>query len=101
MMEAIGLMPSSTGALGGKRTGDRVSHWIVPGGPFDLACQAFLAEQEGLLWGDRTSSRRPAAKGPSSSARSTASPRGLGLASGCSVASTRRAYDAPDRATPA
>jgi hypothetical protein len=33
MMEAIGLMPSSTGAPGGKRIGDRVSHWIVPDGP--------------------------------------------------------------------
>jgi predicted SprT family Zn-dependent metalloprotease len=53
MMEEIGLMPSSTGAPGGKRTGDRVSHWIVPGGPFDRVCRAFLAKHEGLLWGDR------------------------------------------------
>jgi predicted SprT family Zn-dependent metalloprotease len=53
MMEAIGLMPSSTGAPGGKRTGDRVSHWIVEGGPFSLACAAFLAKHDGLLWGDR------------------------------------------------
>ena len=26
---------------------------IVAGGPFDVACQAFLAKHEGLLWGDR------------------------------------------------
>jgi predicted SprT family Zn-dependent metalloprotease len=52
-MEAIGLMPSSTGAPGGKRTGDRVSHYIIEGGPFDLACKAFLMKHEGLLWGDR------------------------------------------------
>jgi hypothetical protein len=53
MMSAIGLEPSSTGKPGGKRTGDRVSHWIVAGGPFDVACKAFLAKQDGLLWGDR------------------------------------------------
>ena len=53
MMQEIGLEPSSTGAPGGKRTGDRVSHYIVAGGPFDLACQAFLAKNPGLLWGDR------------------------------------------------
>jgi len=52
-MTAIGLEPSSTGQPGGKRTGDRVSHWIVQDGPFDIACRAFLAKQQGLLWGDR------------------------------------------------
>jgi hypothetical protein len=52
-MSEIGLEPSDTGAPGGKRTGQRVSHWIVEGGPFDAACQAFLAKHDGLLWGDR------------------------------------------------
>ncbi len=46
-------MPSSTGKPGGKRTGDRVSHYIVEGGPFEVACRAFLAKHPGLLWGDR------------------------------------------------
>lgn len=36
-MESIGLMPSSTGAPGGKRTGRRVSHWIIDGGAYDEA----------------------------------------------------------------
>ena len=36
-MEAIGLMPSSTGAAGGKKTGQRVSHYIIDGGRFDTA----------------------------------------------------------------
>ena len=31
-MEELGLMPSSTGAEGGKRTGMRVSHYIIDGG---------------------------------------------------------------------
>jgi len=39
-MEAIGLMPSSTAAPGGKRVGDRVSHYVIEGGPF---AQAFAA----------------------------------------------------------
>lgn len=36
-MEEIGLMPSSTGAEGGKRTGRRVSHYIIKGGDYDRA----------------------------------------------------------------
>lgn len=39
-MEAIGLMPSSTAAPGGARTGQRVSHYIIEGGAFDRAFQA-------------------------------------------------------------
>jgi len=41
-MEEIGLMPSSTGAPGGKRTGRRVSHYIIEDGQFDLAEVKFL-----------------------------------------------------------
>ncbi|RMH22115.1 MAG: sprT domain-containing protein [Gammaproteobacteria bacterium] len=41
-MEEIGLMPSSTGAPGGKRTGRRVSHYIIEGGRFDLAEVEFM-----------------------------------------------------------
>lgn len=33
-MEAVGLMPSDTAQPGGKRVGDRVSHYIMPDGPF-------------------------------------------------------------------
>jgi predicted SprT family Zn-dependent metalloprotease len=40
LMEQVGLMPSSTGEPGGKRTGQRVSHYVVDGGPFDLAFSA-------------------------------------------------------------
>jgi len=36
-MEALGLQPSSTGAVGGRRTGQRMSHYIIPGGPFTHA----------------------------------------------------------------
>jgi predicted SprT family Zn-dependent metalloprotease len=36
-MERIGLMPSDTGAPGGKRTGQRMTHYVVADGPFDRA----------------------------------------------------------------
>jgi hypothetical protein len=43
-MEEIGLMPSDTGQPGGKRTGQRVSHYVIDGGPFDAAFQAMPSE---------------------------------------------------------
>jgi hypothetical protein len=43
-MEAVGLMPSDTGQPGGHRTGQRVTHYIIPGGPFDVAFQAMPPE---------------------------------------------------------
>jgi predicted SprT family Zn-dependent metalloprotease len=33
-MKAIGLQPSSTGMIGGKETGQRMSDYIIPDGPF-------------------------------------------------------------------
>jgi len=36
-MEHIGLMPTDTGEPGGKRTGQKVGHYIIPGGLFELA----------------------------------------------------------------
>ncbi len=43
-MEALGLMPSSTAAPGGARVGYRMSHWIIPGGPFERAFEQMPAE---------------------------------------------------------
>lgn len=36
-MESLGLMPSQTGRPGGKRTGHRMSHYVIEGGPFERA----------------------------------------------------------------
>lgn len=50
-MEEIGLMPSSTGMPGGKRTGRRVSHYIVKGGVYEKAwakCKVKL-QWDGLM----------------------------------------------------
>ena len=44
-MREVGLHPSDTAAPGGKETGQRVSHYIVEGGPFALA----FAQIEGTI----------------------------------------------------
>jgi hypothetical protein len=36
-MKQVGLYPSSTGKPGGKETGSRVSHYILPAGPYAAA----------------------------------------------------------------
>jgi len=65
MMEAIGLIPSDTGAPGGKQTGQKVSHYIAGGGPFDKACRALI--EQGFvvryveLWSDPEARRKKAA----------------------------------------
>lgn len=65
MMKAIGLMPSDTGLPGGKETGQKVSHYIEAGGPFDCACAEL--EKSGFavryveLWGDEQARKKKAA----------------------------------------
>ena len=49
-MKAVGLHPSSTGEEGGKETGQRVSHFVVEGGPFHQACRRLLDEGFCLHW---------------------------------------------------
>ena len=53
MMDAVGLVPSSTGETGGERTGQHLSHYIAPDGKFDVACKAFLASGFKLSWADK------------------------------------------------
>lgn len=36
-MEAVGLQPSSTGEPGGKRVGQRMTHFVIAGGAFEVA----------------------------------------------------------------
>lgn len=43
-MEELGLMPSATGAPGGARTGERMSHYVIEGGAFALAFDAMPPE---------------------------------------------------------
>jgi len=57
-MERIGLMPSATGAPGGKRTGYRMTHYIVEDGLFDRACSELLASGLQINWADRVVHRK-------------------------------------------
>lgn len=52
-MEAVGLKPSSTAAPGGNRIGQRVSHYIIPGGHFDVACRELLDAGFKIHWRDK------------------------------------------------
>ena len=54
MMEAVGLMPSTTGEPGGKKTGQRVTHYIIAGGRFDAACEKLLDAGFQIPWQART-----------------------------------------------
>jgi hypothetical protein len=42
-METLGLMPSSTGMVGGKRTGQQMSHYVIPNGAYEQAFAALAA----------------------------------------------------------
>jgi hypothetical protein len=59
-MKAIGLQPSSTGMVGGKETGQRMSDYVIPDGPFTKA-YAKLATTGWRM--NLQSAPRPGAKG--------------------------------------
>lgn len=59
-MESLGLMPSSTGLPGGKRTGRTVSHYILPDGSFIGICRELIKQGFRLSWLDRHAPINPA-----------------------------------------
>ncbi|PKQ01273.1 MAG: sprT domain-containing protein [Alphaproteobacteria bacterium HGW-Alphaproteobacteria-13] len=67
-MEAIGLMPSSTGAPGGARTGQKMADYPLPGGPFMLATDELLTRDFQISWCDRFPPTEAAPTRPTSSA---------------------------------
>jgi predicted SprT family Zn-dependent metalloprotease len=52
-MESIGLMPSTTGHPGGKRTGDKLSDYIIAGGLLETSIKRLKNRGFSLLWMDR------------------------------------------------
>lgn len=52
VMLRVGLIPSDTGKPGGKKTGTSVSHYVQPGGPFDVACSKLLIDGFTIDWRD-------------------------------------------------
>lgn len=59
-MEAIGLMPSSTGKPGGAKTGERMADYPIAGGPFVAACKELFTRDFRISWYDRFPSHRGA-----------------------------------------
>lgn len=49
-MQSVGLMPSSTGAPGGARVGQHMTHYIVADDAFESAAQELLARGFKLSW---------------------------------------------------
>lgn len=72
-MEQVGLMPSDTGLPGGKRTGQHMTHFIIEGGAFDLACRDLLATGWQLQW--EQPARQTPAPGGSKGATGGESPK--------------------------
>ncbi|GJE18421.1 hypothetical protein AIGOOFII_3146 [Methylobacterium marchantiae] len=76
-MELLGLMPSKSGSPGGSRTGYSMSHYIIEGGRFDLACHEWLLTAPGIDWRDARIERpsapteRGAAEPPALSPKNT------------------------------
>jgi len=62
LMKQIGLQPSSTGQVGGKETGQRMSHYVVPDGTFALAYAKLAATGFQLRWQSAARSVRDGAK---------------------------------------
>ena len=56
-MEAVGLMPSATGEVGGGKTGQQMTHYIVDGGPFAVAAAELLASGWSIRYLDRAAQR--------------------------------------------
>lgn len=52
-MESIGLMPSSTGEPGGRKTGQRVADYLMEGGSLEALYQRLSAEGVMIPWYDR------------------------------------------------
>jgi ribosomal protein S27E len=68
-MESIGLQPSSDGAIGGKRTGQHMSHYIIPAGRFAQSFARLAAT--GWKLNLQSAPHRPADKAPNSKTKFT------------------------------
>jgi hypothetical protein len=53
-MREIGLIPTATGEIGGKETGQKMNHLIDEAGNFKRACQRLLTSHQAILYSDRS-----------------------------------------------
>jgi SprT-like family len=61
-MKEIGLQPSTTGEPGGKETGQSVTHYIIPGGPYAKAYAQLKARGLQLHWQSAPEAKQTKAK---------------------------------------
>jgi len=61
-MKEIGLQPSASGLPGGKETGQTVSHYIIPGGPYAKAYAKLKAKGFQLHWESAPAGKQARAK---------------------------------------
>jgi ribosomal protein L37AE/L43A len=57
-MEEIGLMPSSTGRPGGRKTGQQMAHYIIKGGRFEALAARLIADNFKISWGEEDNARK-------------------------------------------
>ena len=69
MMEAVGLVPTDNGEIDGKRTGQRMTHYIAPGDRFEKACEKLLASGFTIPWQAITRDEETARKKAASKTR--------------------------------
>lgn len=58
-MQAIGLMPSDTGKIGGKVTGQNMTHYILEGHGFDIACNELASLNITIDWNANPEIKKP------------------------------------------
>lgn len=64
-MKEIGLQPTDTGEPGGKETGQKVTHYIIPGGPYERAFSILKGKGFRLNWQSAPQSAQAKAKSAS------------------------------------
>lgn len=85
-MESVGLMPSSTGQPGGRRTGDHMADYAIEGGRFLKACEALVTDEFKISWYDRFPAAVHVQAGLATPAINLSTSVGGGLAPAASVA---------------
>lgn len=73
-MESLGLMPSSTGVLGGRRVGQKMSDYVIAGGRFEQATNDLRGGGWKITWYDRYPAPVPMAPAPEWPGPSTTTP---------------------------
>jgi hypothetical protein len=80
-MEATGLMPSSTGQAGGNKVGNKMSDYVIEGGPFEKKAKALLAK--GFRFNFNSVDWRAASAGTEGEGEGETKPRGSKIKYAC------------------